>query len=146
MKNIITKSKSFILIRIIFITILLLHSIRNTFAQNVINVFHSGGTGDDYGKEIAYKDDGRYYLTGNFNSTANIFGETLSSQNPNFDDIFISCFDTSGQNIFTKSIGSMKDDIARGIAIGDELEYTDEVTLGTAISSRLPYSDNIKTH
>ena len=36
--------------------------------------------------------------------------------------------------------------IARGIAIGDELEYTDEVTLGTAISSRLPYSDSIKTH
>ena len=36
--------------------------------------------------------------------------------------------------------------IARGIAIGDELEYTDEVTLGTAISRRLPYSDNIKTH
>ena len=36
--------------------------------------------------------------------------------------------------------------IARGIAIGDELEYTDEVTLGTAISSRLPYPDNIKTH
>ena len=36
--------------------------------------------------------------------------------------------------------------IAREIAIGDELEYTDEVTLGTAISSRLPYSDNIKTH
>ena len=29
--------------------------------------------------------------------------------------------------------------IARGIAIGDELEYTDEITLGTAISSRLPY-------
>ena len=36
--------------------------------------------------------------------------------------------------------------IARGIAIGDELEYTDEVTLGTAISSRLPYSDSITTH
>ena len=36
--------------------------------------------------------------------------------------------------------------IARGIAIGDELEYTDEVTLGTALSSRLPYSDNIKTN
>ena len=35
--------------------------------------------------------------------------------------------------------------IARGIAIGDELEYTDEITLGAAISSRLPYSDKIKT-
>jgi len=36
--------------------------------------------------------------------------------------------------------------LARGIPVGDQLEYTDEVTLGTAISSRLPYSDNIKTH
>tara|TARA_B100000214_G_scaffold367538_1_gene337824 strand:+ start:440 stop:1045 length:606 start_codon:yes stop_codon:yes gene_type:complete len=31
--------------------------------------------------------------------------------------------------------------IARGIAIGDELEYIDEITLGTAISSRTPYSE-----
>ena len=31
--------------------------------------------------------------------------------------------------------------IARGIAIGDELEYTDEITLGTAISSRIPDSE-----
>jgi recombination protein RecR len=31
--------------------------------------------------------------------------------------------------------------IARGIAIGDELEYTDEITLGAAISSRMPYSE-----
>ena len=29
--------------------------------------------------------------------------------------------------------------IARGIASGDELEYTDEITLGEAISSRIPY-------
>ena len=31
--------------------------------------------------------------------------------------------------------------IARGIAIGDELEYTDEITLGAAISSRTAYSE-----
>jgi recombination protein RecR len=31
--------------------------------------------------------------------------------------------------------------IARGIAIGDELEYTDEITLAAAISSRTPYSE-----
>ncbi len=29
--------------------------------------------------------------------------------------------------------------LARGVAIGDELEYTDEITLGRAISSRNPY-------
>ena len=33
--------------------------------------------------------------------------------------------------------------IARGIAIGDELEYTDEVTLGTALSSRMPYENSL---
>ena len=31
--------------------------------------------------------------------------------------------------------------IARGIAIGDELEYADEITLGEAISGRIPYSE-----
>lgn len=29
--------------------------------------------------------------------------------------------------------------IARGISIGDELEYADEITLGKSISNRLPY-------
>ena len=33
--------------------------------------------------------------------------------------------------------------IARGNAIGDELEYTDEITLGAAISSRLPYENSL---
>lgn len=31
--------------------------------------------------------------------------------------------------------------IARGISIGDEIEYADEITLGTAISSRTPYTE-----
>jgi recombination protein RecR len=29
--------------------------------------------------------------------------------------------------------------LARGVAIGDELEYTDEITLGRAINNRYPY-------
>ena len=29
--------------------------------------------------------------------------------------------------------------LARGVAVGDELEYTDEVTLGKAINNRNPY-------
>jgi recombination protein RecR len=33
----------------------------------------------------------------------------------------------------------MVSSIARGIAIGDELEYTDEITLGRSILNRLPY-------
>ncbi|NLA50327.1 MAG: recombination protein RecR, partial [Bacteroidales bacterium] len=29
--------------------------------------------------------------------------------------------------------------LARGVAVGDELEYTDEITLGKAINNRNPY-------
>jgi recombination protein RecR len=29
--------------------------------------------------------------------------------------------------------------IARGISVGDELEYTDEVTLGRSIMARVPF-------
>lgn len=31
--------------------------------------------------------------------------------------------------------------IARGIAVGDELEYADEVSLGRSIKNRLPYKE-----
>ncbi len=34
--------------------------------------------------------------------------------------------------------------IARGIAIGDELEYTDEITLGRSILNRTPYEHSLK--
>ena len=33
--------------------------------------------------------------------------------------------------------------IARGIPVGDELEYTDEVTLGRSIIKRVPYDDSL---
>ena len=34
--------------------------------------------------------------------------------------------------------------IARGIAVGDELEYTDEITLARSISNRIPFNDTLK--
>ena len=33
--------------------------------------------------------------------------------------------------------------IARGIAVGDELEYADEVTLGRSILQRTPYENSL---
>jgi len=35
--------------------------------------------------------------------------------------------------------------IARGIAVGDELEYADEVTLGRSIINRIPFENSLKT-
>lgn len=34
--------------------------------------------------------------------------------------------------------------IARGVAIGDELEYTDEITLGRSIINRMPFASSIR--
>jgi recombination protein RecR len=34
--------------------------------------------------------------------------------------------------------------IARGIAVGDELEYADEVTLGRSILNRIPFENTLK--
>jgi recombination protein RecR len=35
--------------------------------------------------------------------------------------------------------------IARGIAVGDELEYADEVTLGRSIINRVPFESSLKS-
>ena len=35
--------------------------------------------------------------------------------------------------------------IARGIAIGDELEYADEVTLGRSLLQRIPFENTLKS-
>ena len=34
--------------------------------------------------------------------------------------------------------------IARGISVGDELEYADEVTLGRSIVNRIPFEQSLK--
>jgi len=36
--------------------------------------------------------------------------------------------------------------IARGISVGDELEYADEVTLGRSIINRVPFESSIKAN
>jgi recombination protein RecR len=35
--------------------------------------------------------------------------------------------------------------IARGISIGDELEYADEITLGRSILQRVPFENSLKS-
>jgi recombination protein RecR len=35
--------------------------------------------------------------------------------------------------------------IARGISVGDELEYADEITLGRSITNRIPFEISLKS-
>jgi recombination protein RecR len=49
--------------------------------------------------------------------------------------------DTTNYYLYKKlsGYGTLITTLARGVAIGDELEYTDEITLGRAINNRNPY-------
>lgn len=53
--------------------------------------------------------------------------------------------DTTNFYLFKKLAGSgvKVTTIARGVPVGDELEYTDEVTLGRSIANRVAYENNL---
>lgn len=45
-----------------------------------------------------------------------------------------------------EGLGIRTSTIARGIAVGDELEYADEVTLGRSILNRIPFEGSLKAN
>lgn len=45
-----------------------------------------------------------------------------------------------------KETGVITSSIARGISVGDELEYADEVTLGRSIVNRIPFENSLKNN
>ncbi len=55
--------------------------------------------------------------------------------------------DTTNFYIFKQleGLGIKTSTIARGIAVGDELEYADEVTLGRSITNRIPFENSLKS-
>lgn len=55
--------------------------------------------------------------------------------------------DTTNFYIYKQIEGSkvLSTTIARGISVGDELEYADEVTLGRSILNRIPFETSIKS-
>lgn len=54
--------------------------------------------------------------------------------------------DTTNFYIYKKldGIPVLTSTIARGVAVGDELEYADEVTLGRSILNRIPFENSLK--
>jgi recombination protein RecR len=54
--------------------------------------------------------------------------------------------DTTNFYIFRKLKGKevKVSTLARGVSIGDELEYTDEITLGRSLTNRVPYESSVR--
>lgn len=56
--------------------------------------------------------------------------------------------DTTGFYIFRRlgETGVKVTVLARGVAVGGDLEYTDELTLGRSITQRIPFADSLTAH
>ena len=58
--------------------------------------------------------------------------------------IFFDLFYLNNLNFSIEKYDIKISTIARGISVGDELEYADEVTLGRSILNRVPFEQSIR--
>ena len=77
-----------------------------------------------------------------FDKNGNIIEEISFKKNGERYKKWISVYNSKGDEIEKFEITTST--IARGIAVGDELEYADEVTLGRSIINRIPFEQSIK--
>lgn len=73
-----------------------------------------GGSGADYGRDIATHADGKAVVTGRFQETVSFSGIALTSADGY--DLFIACLHTDGSVAWAKAFGGSGTDYARGIA------------------------------
>jgi hypothetical protein len=75
----------------------------------------AGGTGNDFGKDIAVDGSGNVYVTGNYSGTAT-FGTTSETSDGSL-DIFIAKYGPMGSLSWVLSVGGASADYAEGIAV-----------------------------
>jgi len=75
----------------------------------------AGGSGEDFGRDIAVDNAGNVYLTGSYKNTAN-FGDIQLTSNGNR-DIFAAKLDTNGNWLWAVGAGSTGEDQGYGIAV-----------------------------
>ncbi len=82
---------------------------------NELYVQKAGGTGDDKANKITQDTSGNFYITGYFNGTATFGTNSVTSSGGN--DIFVSKYDSSGNNQWVQRAGGTSADIGNGIAV-----------------------------
>lgn len=79
------------------------------------NIFMDGGSGTQFGYDIAADASGNVYVVGTYNNTT-IFGNTTLNNFGNY-DAFIAKYDSSGTLIWVKNLGGTSDDRGFSIAV-----------------------------
>lgn len=77
----------------------------------------AGGGGFEQGNSIAAADSGNTYVTGAFLGEAAFADDTLTSNTPTFEDIFLAKYDANGQLVWANRAGGASYDYGRGIAV-----------------------------
>ena len=77
-----------------------------------------GSTYGDQAYGVALDGNGNIYITGYFQGTANIAGQTLTSASSSFADVFIAKLDNDGNGIWAHSFGDNNDhDLGRDVVV-----------------------------
>jgi len=85
---------------------------------NVIWAKSAGGTRDDVSNSIAVDAAGNSYITGYFYSPTLAFGSiSLTPNNGIYAEMFIAKYDPSGNIIWAKSAGGMKEDFGNAVSV-----------------------------
>jgi len=72
-----------------------------------------GAAWDDVGWSVTMDNAGKIYVTGEFNATVNFGGTSLSTKGSS--DVFVACYNSSGNVLWAKRAGGSQTDRARGI-------------------------------
>lgn len=108
-------------LRTIILIVIFIFQFVNVYAQNYQWAKKIGSTGNEFGLSIAVDDSGSSYITGVFEGTVDFdpgtgtaYLTSIGSQ-----DIYFAKFDTNGNLLWAKSIGSTDIDNGYSIAIDD---------------------------
>lgn len=86
---------------------------------NLLYAKQFGGTGNEFGRQLAIDASGNVYLTGQFQGTVDFDPGTATANlsSSGNEDVFFAKFDANGNYLFAKSIGSTGGDRGYGITV-----------------------------
>ncbi len=108
---------------------------------NVLWAKSAGGSSYDYSRAVATSNDGSIYVTGTFESAPCSFG-SLVLTNSGYNDLFVTKYDASGNEIWATSATGSGDDQGTGIVVDKDGNI---IVAGSSSSETLTFDNEVLT-